>query len=228
MTDTTADIAVVLASGGLDSTTVLWMLLHRGYKVLPLEFNYGQRHEVEAWYLGATLSRASSAFPGKVMPPFRVQISGLDLPGVSLLDPSAVLPTEKTDGIPSTFVPGRNSIFLSVACGLAEAIGAGTVAAGFNAVDYSGYPDCRPEYVEAMTVAINLGLRREIHVLTPVIKMTKAQVIRTGLGLEVDYGLTWSCYAGGRVPCGACDSCRIRAAGFSQVGVPDPLLERVR
>jgi 7-cyano-7-deazaguanine synthase len=215
--------AVVLLSGGLDSATVLGIARARGFQSFALSVHYGQRHHAEllaakrvAVYLGAHQHR----------------VMGVDLAGVggsALTDETLAVPESPTEGIPITYVPARNTLLLSLALGWAEVIGAGDIFVGVNAVDYSGYPDCRPEFIAAFEKLAQLatkagveGSRFKIH--APLVNMTKVDIIRTGMSLGVDYSMTVSCYqadAKGRA-CGLCDSCRLRRAGFTAAGVPDP------
>ncbi len=216
--------AVVLLSGGLDSATVLYSAKAKGFAPQCLIFDYGQRHRVE-------LRRAVDLARGAGCP---WRVVSIRLPwGVSaLLDKKSRLPRRKTIDpreIPVTYVPGRNIIFLSFAASFAEAIGARAVFIGANAVDYSGYPDCRPEFFRAYQAALDLGLKsgvekRAIKIYAPLLRKTKAQIIRLGLKLNVPYARTWSCYKGGRRPCGICDSCLLRRRGFEEAGVKDPLV----
>jgi len=215
--------AVVLLSGGLDSATVLAIARDQGFACHALSLDYGQRHRVEL----AAARRVAAAL-GVV----EHKIIGLDLAtigGSALTDPAIAVPQAPTEGIPVTYVPARNTVFLALALGWAEVLGAQDLFIGVNAVDYSGYPDCRPEYIAAFERLANLATRAGVegaafHVHAPLMRMSKAEIIRTGIGLGMDYGLTLSCYAAdaaGRA-CGCCDSCRLRAAGFIAAGVPDP------
>jgi len=205
--------AIVLLSGGLDSTTTLYYALDKGYLCHALIFDYGQRHKRE---LQSAVAVARCA---KVL----YQILKIKLPwkGSSLLDKEMAVPIRRSlkeiaPGIPSTYVPARNTIFLSFALSYAEAIRAKAIFIGANAVDFSGYPDCRPVYYQAFQKVIQKGTKaKKIKIFTPLIKMTKAQIIRLGIKLCAPLGLTWSCYQGGRKPCGVCDSCRLRQKGFS-------------
>ncbi len=220
MNDTTRQ-AVVLLSGGLDSATVLAMAQDQGFACHALAVDYGQRHRSE---LQAARRVADAAGVDlKVLP--------LDLRAIggSALTDDIDVPEVEGEGIPVTYVPARNTVMLSLALGYAEVLGAGTIAIGVNAVDYSGYPDCRPEYIAAYEAMANLATKagvegRKLAILTPLIDLTKAEIIAAGTALGVDYSLTVSCYqadADGRA-CGRCDSCRIRRAGFEASGVPDP------
>lgn len=214
--------AVVLLSGGLDSATCLALAREQGHECHTLAFDYGQRHRVElqaarriAEHLGAASHRV-----------MELGLGGIG--GSSLTDPGMAVPEELSEGIPSTYVPARNTVFLSLALGLAEVLGARAIYMGVNAVDYSGYPDCRPEFIEAFRVLARVATRdgvegRAPEIETPLITLSKAQIIRAGSRLGVDYGLTVSCYQPdeeGRA-CGRCDSCRLRRRGFEQAGVED-------
>ena len=213
--------AVVLLSGGLDSATCLAMATHQGFCCHALSLDYGQRHRSE---LTAAENVAKSMQAD-------LKVINLDLRafGGSALTDYIDVPEQVSDGIPVTYVPARNTIMLSLALAWAEVLGAVDIFIGVNAVDYSGYPDCRPEFINAYEVMANLatkagveGNRLIIH--TPLIDLSKADIIRQGSGLGVDYGLTVSCYQAdheGRA-CGVCDSCRIRADGFKAAGVKDP------
>jgi 7-cyano-7-deazaguanine synthase len=214
--------AVVLLSGGLDSATVLAMAHAQGYECHALSVSYGQRHVAE---LNAA-ARVVAALGAKAHQVISVNLDALG--GSALTDKSIAVPEAPTTGIPVTYVPARNTTFLSLSLGWAEVIGARDLFIGINAVDYSGYPDCRPEFVEAFErlaqVATKAGVEgADFKIHTPLILMSKADIIREGLRLGVDYTLTVSCYqadAAGRA-CGVCDSCRIRKQGFADAGVAD-------
>ena len=215
--------AVVLVSGGLDSATVLAMARAQGFACHALSFDYGQRHRVE---LEAARRVATSlgAVQHRVM---TLDIGWMG--GSALTDMQLAVPTTPSAGVPITYVPARNTIFLSVALGWAEVLDAHDLFIGANAIDYSGYPDCRPEYIAAFERLANLATRagvegRGFRVQAPLLHMRKAEIIGAGSRLGVDYGLTLSCYnpdPQGRA-CGQCDSCRLRAEGFAAAGVPDP------
>ena len=216
--------AVILLSGGLDSSTTLYYALSKGYQGHALIFDYGQKHRKE---IGQALRLARAAG----CPAVSLKIS-LPWKGSALLDKSMAIPKGRASstGIPVTYVPGRNIIFLSFAASYAEAIGAATIFIGANAVDYSGYPDCRPEFMRAYQTMLARGLKtsvegRAVKIAAPLIRLSKAQIVRLANQLKVPLHLTWSCYAGGRRPCGVCDSCRLRAQGFRQAGVPDPAMK---
>ncbi len=215
--------AVVLLSGGLDSSTVLAEAIHRGFEAHALTVAYGQRHDAEiaaARRVAATLGAASHRLASASLNAFG---------GSALTDPNIAVPEIPTNGIPVTYVPARNTVLLALALAYAETLGAFDLFIGVNAVDYSGYPDCRPEFVAAFEALANVatkagveGQRFRVH--APLLYLTKAQIIHRGLALGVDYALTVSCYqadAEGRA-CGRCDACRLRAAGFAAAGVPDP------
>ncbi len=215
--------AVVLLSGGLDSSTALYFAKRKGYDCHCLIFDYGQRHKREV-QAAKNVARSARC---------RFKLIKISLPwkGSSLLDKKIALPSRKAPGqspIPSTYVPGRNTIFLSFALSYAEAAGAGHIFIGANAIDYSGYPDCRPRYFSVFNALSRLATRRgvegrAIKIETPLIGLTKARIIELGLRLGVPYEATWSCYKGGKKPCGTCDSCVLRAKGFREAGVKDPL-----
>ncbi|MDO8749510.1 MAG: 7-cyano-7-deazaguanine synthase QueC [Candidatus Omnitrophota bacterium] len=216
--------AVVLLSGGLDSATTLYFAKAKGFQCYCLIFDYGQRHKKEIASAKKIAQRAGCA--GQV-----IKIS-LPWKGSSLLDKRSQLSAinyQLSTAIPSTYVPARNIIFLSFALSYAEAIKASSIFIGANTIDYSGYPDCRPEFYRAFRRAVNLGTKagvegRGFSIFTPLIKMTKAGIIKLGTRLKVPYELTRSCYQGGKFPCGRCDSCLFRAKGFQEAGYRDPLL----
>jgi 7-cyano-7-deazaguanine synthase len=215
--------AVVLLSGGLDSATTLAIAQAQGYACYALSLDYGQRHAAE---LAAARRIADAA--GVVE--HKVISLGLDAIGGSALTDAAIgVPDEPTQGIPVTYVPARNTVFLALALGWAEVLGARDLFLGVNAVDYSGYPDCRPEYIAAFERLARLATKAgveggEFHIHAPLIELSKASIIREGTRLGVDYSRTVSCYSAdveGRA-CGTCDACRLRAAGFREAGIPDP------
>lgn len=222
--------AVVLLSGGLDSATCLAVARRDGFLPTALSFDYGQRHRVE-------LDRAreqAEAFGVErhvVVPLPRGLFGGSALTDAAIDVPKNALAEEPETAIPVTYVPARNTLFLSFALALAESIGARRVVIGANALDYSGYPDCRPEFLEAFERVMNLGTKAGVdggepfRILAPLLRLSKAEIIRLGLSLGVDYAKTSSCYdpaPNGR-PCGACDSCLLRANGFREAGATDPL-----
>lgn len=215
--------AVVLLSGGLDSATVVAMARAEGYRCYTMSFDYGQRHRAEL-DAAARVARDLGAVEHKVI--------GLNLDGIggsALTDSSIDLPEAPSEGIPVTYVPARNTVFLSLALGWAEVLQARDIFIGVNAVDYSGYPDCRPEFVEAFEAMANLATKAGVEgqgfrIKAPLQNMSKAQIVQAGIKLGVDYSLTVSCYqadAQGQA-CGKCDSCRLRAEGFQAAGVSDP------
>lgn len=199
--------AIILLSGGLDSTTTLYYAKSKGYQCHALIFDYGQRHKKEIRYAVAAAKRES-------VPYYIVRIK-LPWKGSALLDPKY---NKKKKGIPATYVPARNTIFLSFALSYAEAIGAKYIFIGANAIDYSGYPDCRPEFIKAFQEVAKKGTRDQgIGVRAPLLCKTKTQIIKLARKLKVPLELTWSCYKGGRKPCGVCDSCKLREKGFKGI-----------
>ncbi|AHL35648.1 7-cyano-7-deazaguanine synthase [Pseudomonas brassicacearum] len=215
--------AVILLSGGLDSATVVAMARAEGYRCYTMSFDYGQRHRVEL-QAAERVARDLGVVEHKVI--------GLNLNGIggsALTDSSIDVPEAPSEGIPVTYVPARNTVFLSLALGWAEVLGARDIFIGVNAVDYSGYPDCRPEFVEAFERMANLATKAGVEgqgfrIQAPLQNLSKADIVRAGVKLGVDYGLTVSCYQAddqGRA-CGKCDSCRLRAEGFATAGVSDP------
>ena len=221
--------AVVLLSGGLDSATTLAMAMEQGYACYALSFNYGQRHAVEL--------NAAKKIAGK-MKVVAHKIINLDLTqigGSALTDKNIAVPQLPSEGIPITYVPARNTIFLSYALAWAEVLDICDIFIGVNAVDYSGYPDCRPEYIAAFENTARLATRagvegKPFHIHTPLIQLSKAEIIRKGTELGVDFSLTVSCYqadAQGHA-CGVCDSCRFRIEGFAAAGISDPTRYRIK
>lgn len=215
--------AVILLSGGLDSATVVAMAQAQGYNCYTMSFDYGQRHRAEL-NAAARVARDMGVVEHKVI--------GLDLNGMggsALTDSSIDVPEAPSEGIPVTYVPARNTVFLSLALGWAEVLQARDIFIGVNAVDYSGYPDCRPEFVEAFETMANLATKAGVEgqgfrIRAPLQNMSKAQIIQAGIERGVNYALTVSCYQAddqGRA-CGKCDSCRLRAEGFDAAGVQDP------
>ncbi len=220
--------AVVLLSGGLDSATALAVARKEGFECFALSFDYGQRHRLEL-----ELAAKQAQMQGAI----RHITTKIDLRqlGGSALTSNIDVPKDEADagGIPVTYVPARNTVFLSYALAWAEVLEASAIFIGVNAVDYSGYPDCRPEFIEAFETLANLATKagvegRRLSVRVPLIDLTKAQIIQLGLGLGVDYSLTTSCYDPSETgkPCAHCDACIWRARGFAELGVPDPLMER--
>jgi 7-cyano-7-deazaguanine synthase len=220
---TGATPAVVLLSGGLDSATALALARAEGFRCHCMSFRYGQRHAVEL-EAAAAIAQQQGAAEHRV-----VDIDLAAFGGSALTDDTIDVPETPGEGIPVTYVPARNTIFLSYALAWAEVLEAPAIFIGVNAVDYSGYPDCRPEYIAAYEKMANLATKagvegRHLDLRTPLIDWTKVEIIRKGTELGVDYALTVSCYQAdhqGRA-CGVCDSCRLRARGFAEAGVPDP------
>lgn len=216
--------AIVLFSGGLDSTTVLAYALNKNYDVYPLTITYGQRHSIELKQSLETLKKYGLE---KKAVNFNLDLSPYK--NCSLINTDLEVPETDDEGIPSTYVPSRNIIFLSIASGFAETLGAQRILIGVNSVDYSGYPDCRPEFIEAMnrtlSVGTKLGVENGLLIEAPLMDLTKKEIIEMGLSLDVDYSLTHSCYNPDKTgkSCGKCDSCRLRLEGFRQAGVEDPL-----
>lgn len=215
--------AIVLLSGGLDSATTLAIARSLGFKTFALSVHYGQRHAAEL-DAAKRVAAALGAYDHRVM--------GVDLAGIggsALTDAGIAIPESPGPGIPVTYVPARNTLLLSLALGWAEVVGAADIFVGVNAVDYSGYPDCRPEFIDAFERLAQLATKAGVEgtrfaIRAPLVTLSKADIIREGLRLGVDYGMTISCYqadTAGRA-CGKCDSCRLRAAGFGEAGVPDP------
>ncbi len=216
--------AIILFSGGLDSSTCLYWALKKGYKCIALNVFYGQRHKKEIQSARAICKKLG------------VELLDIKLPlvwleGATSLVGNKELPSQnlskiKDGHIPSTYVPARNLIFAALGVSLAEARGAQAVILGANAIDYSGYPDCRPQFYAPLNKAVLAGTKcgvegKKIKILTPLLHMTKAQIVRLGLKLGVPFSMTWSCYKGGKKPCGVCDSCRLRAQGFWQARAED-------
>ncbi|MDZ7663450.1 7-cyano-7-deazaguanine synthase QueC [Thiohalophilus sp.] len=216
--------AVVLVSGGLDSATALALAREQGYDCYAISFDYGQRHKCEL-EAAQQVARLLGAVEHKLL-----QLNMNDLGGSALTDENIDVPDEGVgEGIPVTYVPARNTVFLSLALGWAEVLDAESIFIGVNAVDYSGYPDCRPEYIDAYQRLADLATRRgvegrPIRIEAPLIRLSKSEIIREGARLGVDYGLTISCYAPDAQcrACGRCDACRLRKAGFEATDIPDP------
>jgi 7-cyano-7-deazaguanine synthase len=219
--------AVVLLSGGLDSATCLYWAKQRGLGLYTLAVHYGQRHAKEL----ASAKRLAKKAGAKH---YELKVALPWLASSSLVDKKKRLPRIPlakigTGGIPTTYVPGRNTIFTALGLSLADAVGASLVVVGANALDYSGYPDCRPAFYKAFDSVARQGTQRGaegqgLKIATPLVRWNKARIVREALRLKVPLSLTWSCYAGGRRPCGTCDSCKLRAKGFSQAGCEDPAL----
>jgi 7-cyano-7-deazaguanine synthase len=217
--------AIVLLSGGLDSATTLYLAKKKGYRCLCLIFDYGQRHKKEILSAKSIAQSAGCRY--------RIVKFRLPWKGSALLDKTVTLPYHRSldsesfkKEIPVTYVPARNIVFLSFAASFAEAVGANAIFIGANVVDYSGYPDCRPEFFADFAKAIKIGTKsgvegRGIEIFAPLIHKSKKEIIKTGIRLGVPYQLTWSCYAGGRKPCHKCDSCKLREKGFKELGIKD-------
>ena len=227
MSDTPSK-AVILLSGGLDSATVLAIALAQGYRCYALSLDYGQRHHAEL-AAARQVAAALGVVEHKILP-----LSLDAIGGSALTDRAIAVPESGGEGIPVTYVPARNTVFLALALGWAEVLGATDLFVGVNAVDYSGYPDCRPAFITAFERLANLATKAGVEgsafrVHAPLIDMTKAEIIRTGAALGVDYALTVSCYQADAhgVACGRCDSCRLRAEGFHAAGLTDPTRYRV-
>lgn len=224
--------AVVLLSGGMDSATAAAIAKHEGYKLYAITFQYGQRHKKE---LEAARKVASAlGVDQHVVIEFDLRKWG----GSALTDDIEVPLDRSMEAIsreiPTTYVPARNTIFLSFALSYAEAVEADTIVLGVNQLDYSGYPDCREEYLQAFEKLANLGTKAGVSgtlrfkVYAPLLHMSKAEIISRGVELGLDYSLTWSCYLGGDSPCGRCDACILRAKGFKEAGLEDPLYKKTR
>ena len=220
--------AVVLLSGGLDSTTCLAMAKAAGFTCYALSFRYGQRSAQEIVF-AERIARANGVIEHKV-----IDLDLSQIGGSALTDHRIAVPESPTSGIPVTYVPARNTVFLSIALGWAEVLGADAIYTGVNAVDYSGYPDCRPDYIAAFEKMANLATRagvegHRLRIETPLIQLSKAQIIQAGLKLGVNYSLTVSCYQANDAgqACGRCDACRLRRQGFTDAGIADPTVYRV-
>lgn len=224
--------AVVLLSGGLDSSTVLALAKERGHDIVALTFDYGQKHdrEVES---AVAVAEAMAVAEHIVLSMPLGPLMDSSLTRADSAVPEDRSKDEMSSAIPSTYVPSRNIIFLSVAASIAESVGADSVFIAANAVDFSGYPDCTPEFVQAFQRTLDVGTKagkdgRPVKVEAPVIRMTKADIVREAIRLRVPLELTWSCYKGGERACGRCDSCLLRLEGFRQAGAEDPLEYEVR
>ena len=218
-----SDKAVVLVSGGLDSSTVLALALQQGYRCYTLSFDYGQRHRSEL----EAAKRVSELMKVEEHKIVRLDLGTIG--GSALTDTTIDVPEQETAGIPVTYVPARNTVFLSIALGWAEVLEADTIFLGVNAVDYSGYPDCRPEYISSFETMANLATRagvegKKLSIQAPLIDMTKGEIVSAGASLGIDYSQTVSCYQASieGLACGKCDSCRLRIEGFNQAGISDP------
>lgn len=209
--------AIILLSGGIDSTTTLYLAKNKGYQCYALIFDYGQRHKREI--------RSAVEITKRVKVPYKIVKIRLPWKGSALLDRRIKIPQNRSlkeisSEIPLTYVPARNTIFLSFALSYAETIGAKVIFMGANAIDFSGYPDCRPCYYQAFQRVIKEGTKaKKIKIVTPLINKTKAEIIKLGIKLGAPLDLTWSCYQGARKPCGVCDSCQLRQKGFLEAGL---------
>lgn len=217
--------AVVLLSGGLDSTTCLYWALSKGFDPIALSIRYGQRHARELSAARA-IARAADCVLHEVSLSLP-WLSGSSLTNRSMRLPDMPLKKIGTGGIPSTYVPGRNTMFLSLAVSLADAVGAPTIIIGANALDYSGYPDCRPPFINAFSRVAKEGTKlgatgKKIRILAPLLRLDKKGVVKLAERVKAPLNLTWSCYAGGKKPCGVCDSCKLRSKGFREAGRTDP------
>lgn len=222
--------AVVILSGGLDSTTCLGIADKEGYIVHALSFDYGQRHSIELEAAKRVAAHYRVAEHRIAHLPFLREIGGSALTSDTLTVPTGGV---VTGDIPITYVPGRNLIFLSIATAYAEVVGASALYLGINALDYSGYPDCRPEFIEAFATAATLATKagvegKLLRIETPLLHLTKGDIIRLGTSLGVPYEWTVSCYQGHDVACGRCDSCRLRLKGFADAGILDPIAYEMR
>ena len=223
--------SLVLFSGGIDSTTVLYWALAKGRDVQALTFDYGQRHNVEVRLARRTAGKAG-------VPQTVLKIDLRQVGGSALTDKAIELPrykklAEMKPGPPATYVPFRNGILLALAAAWAEARGILEIVCGFNIIDSPDYPDTRRSFVRAMEKAVNAGTKaafggEKIKITAPFVQMKKSEIIRLGLSLGADYSHSVSCYAGGEIPCGACSSCLLRERAFAEAGVPDPLIQRLR
>jgi 7-cyano-7-deazaguanine synthase len=221
--------AVILLSGGMDSATAMAVARSNGHELYALSFDYGQRHKKEV----ACARELAKFFKAKEHKVLKIELGKLG--GSALTDAAIAVPD--ADGgwtgdkpIPATYVPARNLVLLSMAAAYAETVGAGAIFIGANAIDYSGYPDCRPEFLRAFEIAARLGTKcgvsgRPLRIEAPLLHLSKAQIVRLGASLLVPFGMTWSCYRGGKAPCGKCGSCQLRAKGFAEAGIADPLEE---
>jgi 7-cyano-7-deazaguanine synthase len=219
---------IALVSGGLDSTTALWWALWQGLRIVKtLHFQYGQSHASE---IASAITVCEVA---RVPKPEVIKLNFEHLRGLTALLPAAgfdsltahqTTPDQLGEQVSATYVPGRNIVFLAIAGGYADAVGARHLVGGWNAVDYSGYPDCRPRFLHAMEDALRAGLRWSVQIHAPLVYLSKADIIRLATQLHAPLELTWSCYKGGERPCGECPSCKVRQKGFEEAGIADPAL----
>lgn len=215
--------AIISLSGGLDSTTCLAWAVDKGYNCYCVSFDYGQRHIRE-------MKSAKAVARYYKTPLYEIRLNFPWLKKSSLVDKNKKIPNKKYEeilkgNIPSTYVPGRNLVFTSILISYADAVKADAVILGPNAIDYSGYPDCRPSFYKALSKAVRYGTEKgDIKIITPIINMSKKEIIKLAIKLKAPLHLSWSCYFGGEKPCGKCDSCKLRAKGFEEAGVKDPIL----
>ena len=222
--------AVVLLSGGLDSATVLAIAMSQGFEAYAMSFRYGQRHSVELEKAAQVANRLGAA--RHIVVDVNLRAFGGSALTSDVEVPKGRSTADMSHGIPITYVPARNTIFLSFAVAWAEVLGSSHIFVGVNALDYSGYPDCRPEYIEAYERMANLATKagvegtQKLKIHAPLIKLSKADIVKKGMSLGVDYSITSSCYDPGPAgePCGSCDSCVLRAKGFAEAGIADPLI----
>ena len=222
--------AVCLLSGGLDSTTAAYQIRKDGFEIIALTIHYGQIHSKEI--------ESAKMIAAELKAPHEILKMSLPWGGSALLDKSIPIPTNRTQdemirSVPVTYVPARNTIFLSYAMSFAEVSKADAIVIGANVLDYSGYPDCRPEYLQAFEEVIRLGTKAgdegaEIKILAPLLHMNKKEIVELAAGLGVPFEKTWSCYQGGESPCGECDSCQLRIKGFDRAGIKDPLMKGMK
>jgi 7-cyano-7-deazaguanine synthase len=224
--------AVVLLSGGLDSSTMLAMAKEAGFEPVALTFDYGQRHRREL----ESARRVATAIGVKEHIVFPLEIGGLlksSLTHKGMAVPKGRSEREISYGVPSTYVPSRNIVFLSIAASIAESRGASAIFIAVNSVDFSGYPDCTPRFIEAFQRVLDVGTKagvegRAVKIEAPLLRLSKADIVREATRLKVPLGLTWSCYEGGKKACGKCDSCQLRRRGFSEAGLKDPIEYEVK
>ncbi|MQY61558.1 7-cyano-7-deazaguanine synthase QueC [bacterium] len=222
--------SIVLFSGGLDSTTAIYWALERYEKVFALTFDYGQRNRIELDMAGKVAQKLS--VPQKILRVDLKQIGGSSLTDTKLSLPQYERMEESEEGLPSTYVPFRNGIFLALAAAWAEVVGIKEIVCGFNVIDSPNYPDTRKQFVQAMQEAINLGTKaslspEKIKIIAPFLKMKKSDIIKEGLSLNVDYSFAISCYCGEEIPCQKCSSCVLRQKAWEEVGLQDPLILRL-
>jgi len=223
--------SIVLFSGGIDSTTAIYWALERYEKIFALTFDYGQRNRIELDMAGKAAQKLS--VPQKILRVDLKQIGGSSLTDTKLSLPKYESIEEIEEGLPSTYVPFRNGIFLALAAAWAEVVGIKEIVCGFNVIDSPNYPDTRKQFVQAMQEAINLGTKaslspEKIQIIAPFLKMKKSDIIKEGLSLNVDYSFAISCYCGEEIPCQKCSSCVLRQKAWEEVGLQDPLILRLK